>query len=125
MIELRRDRFCGGATLFGDISNDGGQFWGSAFSVTGEPHVSQKRLSVFAMSMALHRRPKLGSLFQKHSAMQVGQKCTDWLTDQLFVSRHHKLNGGLVCEFYDALLIDRDNRRWTGLHQGAYTFLRR
>src|SRR5215831_9912291 len=51
------------APVLGDVGNDGSKFRSISFFICREPHLGKERLAISAMSMALHRRSELRSVF--------------------------------------------------------------
>jgi hypothetical protein len=55
--------------------------------------------------------------------MELGQKRSDRLSNQLLIVRSHEFRGRAVGQLDKTSLIDRHNCRWTPLDQYPYPFL--
>src|SRR5579871_1711769 len=79
----------GGLRVFGDFSNDGGQFGRSPFVICRKPYIGHESFAIVPQPAALHGCAKLRALFSPESMMKVGEEGSYRMADQLAVPRRH------------------------------------
>ena len=69
------------------------------------------------MALRLHRSAELGRFLPAQRMMQLGEEGRDGRAQKILIARTKQVDSRPVCQFNEAALIHRNDRRRTGFDQ--------